>query len=312
MRQAGTLSNRDHAKRLVDYLLTQGIVAKFDPEGDSWAIWIRDEDQLARAKELLREFAADPDSEKYRSVDTAAETLRKQQAADDARRMKNVVEMRNRWANGYGARPVTVTLMAISVLVSLATHFGKDNNAVMQATMFQSVPPEEVARGFPPTATYDIDHGQLWRLVTPMFLHFSPLHLIFNLSAIYYLGTVLEARIGSMRYVLLVLFLAAISNYGQYFFSYELKWEKTPTIRFGGLSGVVYGLFGYVWMKSRFDPFFGLRIKKESVVVMMAFFLLCWTGAIGSIANWAHTAGLVGGMAIAIAPVVWRNTAHRR
>ena len=43
----------------------------------------------------------------------------------------------------------------------------------------------------------------------------------------------------------LVLVIAALSNLGQYFVSGP---------NFCGISGVVYGLFGYIWMKGRFDP----------------------------------------------------------
>lgn len=310
MRQAGTLTNREHAERLVDYLLTQGIVAKFDANGDSWAIWIRDEDQLAKAKELLREFAADPDGEKYRSVDTKAETLRKQQAADDARRMKNVIELRNRTGVGGGRIPVTIVLVAISILVTLSTNFGKSNNDVLQAVMFQSVPNEkEIPADWSPIR--DINRGQVWRLVTPIFLHFDFLHILFNMYWLLVFGSMIEPRRGSLPYGLLILVVGALSNFAQYFFSFELNWTPEPTILFGGMSGVNYGLFGYLWMKSKYDPAAGMRISSQVVFVMVLWFFVCMTGAAGPVANWAHGAGLLVGMAIGYAPIALRTMSKR-
>jgi GlpG protein len=311
MRQAGALTNRDRAARLVDYLLTQGIVAKFDAEGDSWAIWIRDEDQLPQAKELLREFAADPDGKKYRSVDAVAEALRRKQAADDKRRMKNVIEVRNRWTVGSGPTPVTIALLATSIFISLATNFGQTNNDLQQAIMFQSLEGDGPSNWFlaAPSPVYDIEHGQVWRLVTPIFRHLRILHLLFNMFWLYDLGSMVESRRGSLRFGLLVLVIAVLSNFGQYFLSLHLT--SQPSIAFGGMSGVNYGLFGYIWMKSLYDPMAGFRISSQAVFVMVVWFFVCWTGVAGPVANWAHTVGFAVGMAIGYAPVAWRGMAKR-
>lgn len=173
--------------------------------------------------------------------------------------------------------PVTLALIAISVAASIPSVAG---NGVL-------VPFLIATPGMPAFA--QIASGEVWRLVTPMFLHFGPLHLIFNMMWLWDLGGALE-RLKGPRF--LALFVAAsgiASNVAQY--------AITQSPFFGGMSGVVYGLLGYVWMQGRFNPGFGLALHRSTVVMMLAWYVLCWTGLLGPIANWAHTAGLAIGVA---------------
>ena len=59
------------------------------------------------------------------------------------------------------------------------------------------------------------------------------------------------------------------------------------------MSGVVYGLFGYVWIKSKLDPGDGFQIDPTIAMIMFVFFVICFTGIFGGVANWAHAGGLV-------------------
>ena len=63
------------------------------------------------------------------------------------------------------------------------------------------------------------------------------------------------------------------------------------------MSGVVYGLLGYIWMRAKFDPFSGLFLHKNTVIMMLVWLVLCFTGLLGPIANLAHLFGLLIGMA---------------
>jgi GlpG protein len=76
------------------------------------------------------------------------------------------------------------------------------------------------------------------------------------------------------------------------------------------MSGVLYGLFGYVWMKSRYEPTAELYIHPNTVVLMMLWLVICMLGLMGPIANWAHGIGLAVGIIIGIAPYAWRQTAR--
>ena len=63
------------------------------------------------------------------------------------------------------------------------------------------------------------------------------------------------------------------------------------------MSGVVYGLLGYIWIQGLRNLGFGYVLHKQTVIMMLGWFILCWTGILGPIANWAHTAGLAIGIA---------------
>jgi len=307
MRQAGSIHDQDQAQRFVDYLLTQGITAKLDQAKDGWAIWVRDEDQLAQAVKELEGFVADPHAARYRQARSSAESLRKQQHAEDTQRRRNLIEMRERWnVSAGGPRPLTIALILASILVGIATNLGEKQDSEVLWYLWFSPP---TINPFASPLRW-IDAGQVWRLVTPILIHFGPWHLAFNMLMLYSLGSIVEVRRGTLRFGILVLVLAIVSNYGQYFFPYQLHWG-TGSTRFGGMSGVLYGLFGYAWMKSRFEPQLRMFVHPNTVVMLLVWLVLCWTGALGNVANWAHATGLAAGVVIGYAPTAWRKLTGR-
>jgi GlpG protein len=76
---------------------------------------------------------------------------------------------------------------------------------------------------------------------------------------------------------------------------------------FGGISGVVYGLFGYVWLFGRFEPSSGLQLSRESTIIMVVWLLLCTTGRIGPVANMCHFVGLGMGLLLAGVEVLFKR-----
>jgi GlpG protein len=125
--------------------------------------------------------------------------------------------------------------------------------------------------------------------------------------ALYSLGSLLEIRRGSIRYGALVLVTAVISNYCQYWIPNHMLSSPTQIDAFGGMSGVIFGIFGYLWIKTRFDPTAGIFLPSQTISMALIWLVLCFTGIFGSVANWAHLGGLVTGCAIAYSPVAWRK-----
>ena len=138
----------------------------------------------------------------------------------------------------------------------------------------------------------------VWRLVSPIFLHFNILHLAFNVTALSALGTLIELRRGSLRLGVMILVLALVSNGGEYF--YQERIDPGAPQLFGGISGVVCGLFGYVWMKGLYEPEQGMILHPNSVTFGLLWVALCMTGIFGSIANAAHVAGLIMGVGFGV------------
>ena len=133
----------------------------------------------------------------------------------------------------------------------------------------------------------EVRQGEVWRLITPIFIHMSIVHLLFNMLWLKDLGSMIEARKGTWTLLLLVLVIGVCSNLGQ---------DLLSGPDFGGMSGVLYGLFGFIWMRGKFDPASGLRLNQANVVMMVGWFFLCLFGIIPNVANGAHGVGLVMGM----------------
>lgn len=91
-----------------------------------------------------------------------------------------------------------------------------------------------------------LERGEVWRWFLPVFVHFGPLHVLFNVTVMIYLGSRVESRYGWMGLWGLVVALGIMSNLGQF--------AMTPNPLFGGLSGVGYGLLGFVLSLQRLRP----------------------------------------------------------
>jgi GlpG protein len=328
MRNVGTLGAEVDARRFADYLLTLDIEAKAEPSAGSWAIWIVDERHVDRGKRELHEFLTNPADPRYKAAEQAA-ALRRAAAARKREVQRNVVDLRSRWqSQGPGSQRLTMWLVIACVVVSIFTDFGDNVGKELhrehlikhqlelsqqfgEAAYLKELPEQTNGLAASLLISSDLDfidqsvwqrpdfgleqiaHGEPWRLVTPIFVHFRigflPLHLIFNMIAFMALASAVEYRQGRARLALLILATAVFSNLMQYF------WTGNPF--FGGMSGVVFALFGYVWLQSRYAPLSGLYMDSRTVFMYLFWFVLCFTGQVGPIANMAHAAGLALGAA---------------
>jgi GlpG protein len=297
MRQIGTLSNERQAQRFVDFLTTLDISATTEAEGGDWVVWVRDEEQVPKARDELVNFRAAPDDARYVEAASKAAAVRRQKEERRKAASKNVVEMRGQWGRGRVRRaPLTFALIAFSVLVGLITNLDVNYQKDRYARLLSFRDPlSEVLQ--PQTKNdpfYDIRRGQLWRLVTPIFLHVGPMHLVMNMFWLWYAGSQIEDRRGWFRLLLLVLITAIVPNVAQ---------AMITGPYFAGMSGVGYGLFGYAWMKSQYDPQSGIVVGQlTTLFFLLWFFLGFFPDVAGPIANAAHGGGLLIGVVIGYLP----------
>jgi membrane associated rhomboid family serine protease len=140
-----------------------------------------------------------------------------------------------------------------------------------------------------PIATQGI--AGLWTLFTMTLVHShrQPTHIIFNMLAFSVLGRLLETIYGSLRFTLLLIALAWVASAAQ--------------IEFGGgigigLSGVIYGIFGFMIGASPRSPFLWWFVKKNAPMLIgwaVLCLILTQTGVM-SIGNGAHFGGLIYGI----------------
>jgi GlpG protein len=272
MRAIGQLQGESFARVFSDYLYVQGIDNQVEQEvSGAWTLWIHGEDQLEEARTMLAAYQSNPNDPKYRQDARAADNLRLEEEKKNeafAKRMRDGSTLFRRLA-AYGLGPVTLGLIiACGIVFAISwsgTRFPIDLLSISQE---------------------DIFHGQIWRLFTPMLLHFGLLHFIFNMLWLRDLGSMIEARFSGRYLLIFVLIISALSNTAQYLLSGP---------NFGGMSGVVYGLFGFIWMRGKYDPSSGVYLHPTTVTMMIIWFFLCFTGMVGQIANTVHAVGLVVG-----------------
>ena len=292
MRLIGHLADEGLARTFADFLYVQGIENHLEQEhGAGWGIWINDEDKIDKAVGLLTAFRENPRDAKYRREGKVATDLREQeeQAQEAYRERLRTRRHLFKPLTDYGFGPLTFLMIMASVAVFALSDFGNNNGAMMVLFM------TDFSTGAFNRTLPEIRHGQIWRLFTPIFYHFGILHIVFNMLWLRDLGSMIEGRQSSIQLLWLTLLIAAGSNLAQFY--YGGPWFSLGGPTFGGMSGVVYGLLGYIWIRGKLDPGSGLFLHPNTVIMMMIWFVVCYTGWIGNIANAAHAGGLLIGMA---------------
>ncbi len=308
MRHIGSLPDENHAQRFGDYLLSAGMKNQVEAASSGWAVWVEDDDKLDQAKSELEAFLVNPTDAKYSGVSRQAERIRVTEEKKQQRLAKRFHDVRTSWGqpNQIG-QPVTILLIAACCVVAFLTRAGEQMRPVGTALQIASLTAEQEQREEAEEIYIDpglgqVRRGQVWRLITPMFLHFGILHLVFNLLWLRDLGSQIELNRGTWFFLAFVLASAVLSNLAQYIWG---------GYTFGGMSGVVYALFGYVWIKGRYEPHLGLNVSQQTVIIMLGWLVLCMIQVFLPIANAAHLVGLVAGVVAAYAPIEFRKLRRR-
>jgi GlpG protein len=263
----GQLDNARAAQAFIDYLKGLGIDCEPVPNEQGVMLVIHNAEQEAQAKAEFERFLAEPYADRYlkASWDSGDTKAQLDYGAAGLGLVQHFITQ---------SGPLTLGVFVISVLLFALMNLGLAELVYTSLSFFG--------------ATQAIDFTQVWRVFTPSLLHFSLLHIMFNLLWWWYLGGKIELRLGAPKLLVLLLVAGTLPNILQYVFSGP---------NFGGLSGVVYALVGYTWLMGKKRPQSGLQLPDSYMGFMMLWLVLGFTDLLGMpIANGAHLGGLLIGL----------------
>ncbi len=270
-----SIEHHNIALLFANYLSTLNVDAKVLEENNAFVIYCQ-ASQIDIAKEEFELFIKAPFSPKY------------QQAAWQHGEVSEVSEQHPDLLATFKTRFlahagfITLTIFILCWAVFIASLLGFSSSVFYGLRFF----PELSLAAF---------LAEPYRIIGPALFHFSWLHIVFNTMWWWQLGGDIERVMGKGT-LLNVFFVSAIaSNLAQYLVTGP---------NFGGLSGVVYALIGYVWWMGWLAPEKGLTVSKPIVGILLVWMLLGFAELLPvNMANMAHLVGLVSGCLLAVIKV---------
>ena len=325
MRKIGQLRDERQARIFSDALYARGLENDVESEDDgAFSIWVHDDDQLSQGRALLERFVLAPEAPEWQAAPQEAKRLRKEEDRAETKRKSNVITRERidyeRNYAGFAWVPLLLTILSIAAtfwagdigfglgasshredeaqyaerqaraahlfIENPETYFIRKQAAKIRKMMAENGVqlPDGAMEARPPLA--EVRKGEVWRLFTPIFLHFGLMHLLFNIIWLRDLGGFLQHRFGALYLLTFILAVAGVSNLVQL---------ASSGPQFGGLSGVNYGLLGFLWMRGKFERGGFWQLNPQIVQFMIVWFVLCFF--MPGVANGAHAGGLLFGMA---------------
>ena len=260
------LNNARVAQAFIDYMASRHISIQMSPEGEGRvALWLIDAQHQVETEAELNRFLSEPNHKRYQAASWDVAETRKSQFHYHTPSFLSMIKAK--------AGPVTLSIMLLCGVIFALQQLGF-NQQIFQI------------RHFP---ARDGQQWQLWRWLSHAVLHFSVMHIAFNILWWWQLGGDIEKKLGGLKLLQIFAISSALSGAGQY-------WVEGAN--FGGLSGVVYALVGYLWVVSTKAPQLGLTIPRQIVGFMLVWLVLGYMQPFMAIANTAHLAGLIAGVGI--------------
>lgn len=314
MRRIGFIESSNDATRFCDYLISQRIHARAEKDGDAnprYGIWVKEEQKVEEAKALLNQFAENPSDKRF-DASKEAEAVRRAEAEENARRLKNIAKVSHRSVGtgavggvGAGRIPVTVAAIAVCIIVGFLSGFGNtrvrlDRSGmpvftseirVFYALTFMSLEDRMEEND----AFASIRSGEVWRIFTPAILHGSIGHLAMNMMGLFFLGSVIERLHGGGWLLAMLVTIAIFANLVQVFWPEAYGGGPNAV----GASGATYGLFGFFMVRPHFQPMYPVSLPPMFLLLGLGFLVAGVLMVIQGMANGAHVGGLAGGMIFA-------------
>ncbi|WP_163936457.1 rhomboid family intramembrane serine protease GlpG [Paraferrimonas sp. SM1919] len=259
------VDNPRFAQTFIDYMLSLQVTVKMQ-QGDDGIELLCLEQQLAVVQQQWQQFINNPNDDKYLQaswdVGTTSPNFKYVKTSSYWLKIKR------------GAGPLTLMVMLLCTVIFASIFVGLGNQVYDSLFFFNDLS--------------KADFSQFWRFFTPSLLHFSLLHLLMNLLWWWLLGGLVERKLGTKELGLLLLAAGIVPSLLQYYL-------VGPN--FGGLSGVVFGLFGYVWMIGTKAPKLGVAIPNSYLLFVIGWMVLGFMEVLDlNMANYAHLGGLIVGL----------------
>lgn len=261
-----TLPGRSDFSSLNQWLAEHQVKHRFTLEGDSQILWVLDPELVEPAREAASQWM-----KSGAGVDGTIGV---------ARHLKPSIELNQPFA------PITLICLFFSFVGFALVELNWNYSLFLY---YDRVPAfSDISDQW-----YNLRQGEYWRVLSPIFLHYGAVHIIFNALWLWFLGTRVESVFGPIVLAVLVLITGVISNTAQAMVSFPIP--------FGGMSGVVYALFAYVWLVGVVSKIPAFQLPPALFPLMVAFMLISWFGAFdwlagGEVADTAHTVGFVSGL----------------
>lgn len=269
--EIGILPNRHIALSFVDYLQSKNIkaITRISSMSDAYSVFVSKKEDISEAKLLLIRFGQNPFAKEFNQASWQNGSINKAPKILNENFLSTLLALKH--------TPISAIVCLMCIIFYL---YSLVDNNIYSTLALLSI--DQV------TVNY-----QLYKLVTPIFMHFSLMHILFNLIIFIYFANRIERSIGHLKLILLILISAICSNLLQLMF---ISYNEV----FGGLSGVVYALIAYgALVSKRADRPYSFFIPNGILLVSLIMVLIGFV--FFTQANFCHLGGLAIGLIFGVA-----------
>ncbi len=271
------------AHTLVDYLSSQRISSIIEHSDDHYCVMLEHADDYTQAKTIAAHYIDAPHDPRYQAASWESQhsgaLLGNNGKGVFNQALRDSLQPMVAQVRQY---PLTYVMLLINIVIFALMNLSYASSLWVNSHLF-IVPLNELGQT-----------SQWWRLLTPNLLHFSVLHIAFNLLWWWILARPIERYLGKLSLLITFVIISLSANLGQLY---------VDGPNFGGMSGVVYGLLGFTWWLGWLKPQWGFTVQPQIIGFMLVWLVIGYADVLFvSMANTAHTLGLVSGCLLA---VVW-------
>ncbi len=174
--------------------------------------------------------------------------------------------------------PITYTLILINIVIWLCM--------VLYLNRFSDVKLLEVGG----LVHFNVVHGEWYRLISSMFLHFNFEHILMNMLSLFIFGKIVESIIGSWRMLIIYIISGLYGNFVSLSFN-------TTTISVGA-SGAIFGLIGSIFVIMYLSKNFNKKMIGQLLIALVV--LIVFSLFMSNINIMAHLGGFISGVLITL------------